>query len=326
MAILDLQHRQRELGRIRMGEKGAKGQPVKLEAFRLTSAAKHLLDEAAGLWGGEVREWADAPTPGQFELYTKTDVLPIVIPPGREPVSSWYEQWNAGGCTHRCDGGRNFIDDTPCSCDPDDRDCKATTRLNVMLPDLPDIGVWRLETHGINAAMELPGTVSVILMASDAGRFLEGKLRIEHRTSKKPGQPTRNFVVPVIDLDITSRQLMSGEHKSIESGAPLAAAGALEAGSPGPAVEVETPEVLSGPSGVSLITQKDIARIMAVCKEEGIMETELKPIVQAVAGVGSRKLIPADRLDDLLAAIKQSGSAKRDALLADQIPFDGPEA
>lgn len=318
MAIRDLQLRQRELGRIRMGEKGAKGQPVKLEHFRLTSPARHLLEHAAALWGGEVREWKDAPSPGQWELYTKTDVLPIVIPPGRDPVSSWYEQWTVAGCTHRCDGGRNFIDETACSCDPDDRACKATTRINLMLPDLPDIGVWRLESHGINAAMELPGTVSVILMASEAGRFLPGRLRIEARTSRKPGQPTRNFVVPVIDLDITSRELMSGEApKFIESGATPPVA--LEAGDGHTPAEGVEPAGLVTPPSSPLVTQKDIARIMAVCKEQEISEAELRPMVVAVCGVTSRKLIPADRLDDLLNAIRKSGATKRDEALAEEL-------
>jgi hypothetical protein len=216
VSIIDLQHRQRELGRIRMGERGAKGQPVRLDKFRLTSPARHLLEAAAALWGGEVREWTDAPTPGQYELYTQTDTLPIVIPPGREPVSSFYETWSAGGCTHRCDGMTNVISDSPCSCDPDKRSCKATTRVNVMLPDLPDIGVWRLESHGINAAMELPGTISVILMASDAGKFLPGRLRIEQRMAKKDGR-TNRFSVPVIDLDVTSRALMAGEQPALDA-------------------------------------------------------------------------------------------------------------
>src|SRR5690606_11373339 len=105
--ILDLQRRQRELGRIRMGDKGGKGQPQKLSEFRLTSPARHLLDHAAALWGGEVREWAGSPSEGQYELYTKTGVLPIVIPPSAEPVSQWYEQWTGGGCTHRCNGETN---------------------------------------------------------------------------------------------------------------------------------------------------------------------------------------------------------------------------
>lgn len=308
MAILDLQHRQRELGRIRMGEKGNRGQPVRLETFRLTSSARHLLEEAAGLWGGEVREWSGAPSAGQYELTTRTDVLPIVIPPGREPVSSWYEQWTAGGCTHRCDGGRNYIDDSPCSCNPEDRACKATTRLNVMLPDLPDIGVWRLESHGINAAMELPGTVSVILMASDAGRFLPGRLRIEHRTSKKAGL-TRNFVVPVIDLDITSRELMSGEpvaRPAIESGAGEAPA--LEAGVPAPAGGAVEPGGRSEPPGSPLISEGQRRRMFAVAKECDVSTPDLKEIILGITGQDSSKGITAAQYDEVIESVQRAAA------------------
>ena len=312
MSILNLQRRQRELGRIRMGDKGGRGQPQKLSHFRLTSPARHLLEEAAGLWGGEVREWAGSPTEGQYELYTATDKLPIVIPPG-EPVSQWYEQWTGGGATHRCDGVRNQIDDTPCSCDPDKRACKATTRINVMLPDLPDVGVWRLETHGINAAYELPGTIDIIQMASASGQFLTGRLRIEHRVSKSGGQ-TKKFIVPVIDLDVTTRALMSGETvSSLGTGG-----GTVDGGTHLPA-SLPSGQVAELPSGSGdtagesaapiasdkrkLVTQAQISRMMAVAKENDVSVDDLKLVVRDVAGVSSRKDIPADRYDAVIAAI-----------------------
>jgi len=307
MAILDIQRRQRELGRIRMGDKGGKGQPQKLSEFRLTSPARHLLEHAAALWGGEVREWPGSPSEGQYELYTKTDTLPIVIPPSAEPVSQWYEQWSAGGCTHRCDGARNHITETPCSCDADNRACKATTRINVMLPDLPDVGVWRLETHGINAAYELPGTIDVIQMSSATGRFLTGRLRIEHRTSKKAGQ-TRKFIVPVIDLDVTMGALMSGEVQSPSLGT---GGGELPDVVP-PVAALPSGQASDEPSDGSgdtaegsprTITQPQIARMMAVAKEHDVTVEDLKLVVRDIAGVASRKDIPAERYDAVIAAL-----------------------
>ena len=308
--ILDLQRRQRELGRIRMGDKGGKGQPQKLSHFRLTSSARHLLEEAAGLWGGEVRVWEGSPSEGAFELYTQTDSLPIVIPPSAEPVSQWYEQWSAGGCTHRCDGVRNHIDDSPCSCTDETRGtpkgCKATTRVNVMLPDLPDVGVWRLETHGINAAYELPGTIEVIQMASATGRFLTGRLRIEHRTSRKGGQ-TRKFIVPVIDLDVTVGALMSGEVPERAALDYEGSPGRLNAATPAlPAKVDDSPEASGDGAGESVrtITQAQIGHLMSVARDAGVSEEHLRPIVHDVAGVRSRKDIPADRFDALLAAVR----------------------
>lgn len=209
--ILDVQRRFRELGRIRMGERGAKGQPVRLDTWRLTSGNRGLLDEAAALWGGEVRVWESAPTEGQWELTTATAELPIIIPPGRDPVSQWMEQWTRGGCTHRCDGRTNVAPDepVPCSCDPAQPACKPYTRLSVMLPDLPDVGVWRMETHGWNAAAELPGTVELIRAAAETGRFIDGRLRIEERKHVRDGKTSR-FIVPVLDLGVRMRELASG--------------------------------------------------------------------------------------------------------------------
>lgn len=209
MPILDLQRRYVEIGRIRMGVKNAKGGPARLDTWRLTSSSRSALDEAAALWGGQVREWKGAPTDGQHELITNTDQLPIIVQPGPEPVSQWYEEWNRGGCVKRCDGARDVISDSPCSCDPEARTCKVTTRISLMLPDLPGLGVWRLETHGYNAGAELPGTIEFIRSAAARGMFMNGVLRIEQRVKISGGQ-TKKFPVPVIDLDITVRQLAQG--------------------------------------------------------------------------------------------------------------------
>lgn len=94
--ILDIQRRYRELGRIRMGEKGAKGQPVKLTQWRLTSSNRGLLEVAAALWGGQVKDWTGGPDEGLHELHTATGELPIVIPPGVSPCRSGWSSGPAG--------------------------------------------------------------------------------------------------------------------------------------------------------------------------------------------------------------------------------------
>jgi hypothetical protein len=81
-----------------------------------------------------------------------------------------------------------------------------------MLPDIPGLGVWRLESKGWNAAAELPGTLEVLLMAASEQKFIPAVLRVEHRMKRTPGQPTKKFVVPVIDLpQVTVRQLVEGD-------------------------------------------------------------------------------------------------------------------
>lgn len=211
MPILTLQRRVRELGRIRIGQvvQGANGKsrPEKLDRFRLTSASKELLEKVAALYGGEVAEWTPANGGvSQWEVVTTSKRLPIMVPP--QPVSQYYELWSGGGCQRRCDGERELLTDKPCLCDPDptERVCKPTTRLNVVLRDVEGIGVWRLETHGYYAAVELPGVAELL---AQAGGYITGYLGLEQRTAKRDGK-TRNWMVPTIEVDVTPTALMSG--------------------------------------------------------------------------------------------------------------------
>ncbi len=122
MPLVDVQRRRKELGRIRLGEKGPKGQPVKLDTFRLTSPAEFYLDEAAKRYGGTVQPWDDAPTGKQYQLVTETDRLDVIVPPQRITDRQHYELWSAGGLLRRCDGGLQ-TDGTGCVCNPEDREC-----------------------------------------------------------------------------------------------------------------------------------------------------------------------------------------------------------
>lgn len=211
MPILGLQQRIRELGRIRIGQivksGNGKPRPEKLDKFRLTSASRELLDKVAGLYGGEVVEWTPANGGAQqWEVVTTSARLPIMVPP--QPVTQWYELWSGGGCQRRCDGEREMLTDKPCMCDPDpeQRDCKPTTRLNVVLRDVEGLGVWRLETHGYYAAVELPGVAELL---AQAGGYITGWLGLEQRTAKRDGK-TRHWMVPTIEVDVTPTALMSG--------------------------------------------------------------------------------------------------------------------
>lgn len=215
MPLLDLQRRMRELGRIRTGVQVAtssgKRRPSKLETFRLTSGSRELLDEAAAIYGGQVRPWT-SPAGQEWELVTEADVLDIVVPPG-QGMSQWWELWSGGGCERRCDGQTNVITDEPCECPgdlserrelaADGRACKPTTRLSVILPAIPDIGVWRLESHGYYAAVELAGTAEFLERATASGRLIPARLRLDQREVKRPGKPTMRFAVPIIELPQT---------------------------------------------------------------------------------------------------------------------------
>jgi hypothetical protein len=210
MSIIGLQMRARRLGSIRLGDtvtKNGKTYPVSLETFRLTSISKGLLDQAAVLWGGTVRPWQPKPnSASQFQLITETNELPVLISPQDPESMTFYELWSAGGLQRRCDGETmtHQGQEKPCACDPDDRECKMTTRLSVMLPDLPDVGVWTLTSTGYYAATEMAASIQVVMTAAQKTGFLpEATLAIEQRELKQPGNPTKKFSVPVVRFSDT---------------------------------------------------------------------------------------------------------------------------
>ena len=219
MSIIDLQRRIAEVGRIRIGhqvptERG-KTRPEKLATFRLTSQDRGRIDAAAALWGGTSQQW-DAPSGRQWEVVTEATSLDVIVPPAAMAFSQYYEQWSAGGCVRRCDGVTESISDGPCLCDPDARECDIHSRLSVMLRDLPGLGVWRIDTSGYYAAVELGAAVEIVLAAAGAGALLPARLRLEQRMVKRRDPAsgkvtTLRFGVPVLDVDITPGQLVSGQ-------------------------------------------------------------------------------------------------------------------
>ncbi len=151
--IIDLQRRMTQVGRIRLGERVSPGgRPTRLERWKLTSRDQTRLEAAAGVFGGKVEPWDGHD--GEFALHTETDNLPILLLPN-QTISQAYELWSGGGCQRRCDGEQEQLSDGPCLCDPENRECKPHTRLSVMLPDVAGLGVWRLDSTGWYAAVEL---------------------------------------------------------------------------------------------------------------------------------------------------------------------------
>lgn len=216
MPLLDLQTQMRELGRIRMGEKrkGKKGGtfPAKLSTWRLTTPSKRLADAIAEKYGGTVEPWSDERKPGkEWQITTETSVLDVTLPPG-DVGSAWYEFWTADGCKRRCDGVTDTVSGEACKCPADLAEraeaskgtrptaCKPVTRLNVILDGIPEVGVWRLQSSGWNAAKEIAAIGRICELATKANRVIPAKLRLEQRSAKKPGQARSDFVVPVLDV------------------------------------------------------------------------------------------------------------------------------
>jgi hypothetical protein len=223
MPIVTLQQRAREIGRVRLGTSvmtdQGKRRAVKLDAFRFTSGSQFAISRVAQVLGGDVQPWTDDGRQ-QWQVLTPTTEIPVMVPPG-QAVSQWYELWNGGGCVRRCDGRTEQRTQQPCLCPEDPaerldaakagRACKPTTRINVIIPDLPDVGVWRLESHGYNAAVELAGAVALLDGLQQVGQVIPAVLRVEPREQRyidprTDQAETRKFMVPVLEIQ-TLREL-----------------------------------------------------------------------------------------------------------------------
>ena len=220
MTIINLQRRLHEAGRIRIGDTVPSGRgrrPVKLTTFRFTSRNQRSIEAVARTYGGTVKAWENAPGGDQWEVVTEASEIPVVVPPEQMSFSQHYELWSGGGCNRRCDGEHESISQGPCICDPDDRECKPHTRLSLMLAAYPGTGLWRIDTSGYYAAVELGGAMEVAAMlTATVGRaVLPGMLRVEARTVKRPDKPPNNFTVPVLDFQVDMAALATGTAAAI---------------------------------------------------------------------------------------------------------------
>jgi hypothetical protein len=209
-----------EQGRIRYGIKtvSANGKiiPRSTLKFRFTSSDLTALEQIAAIYGGEVKKWEKE----QYEVMTAANEVAIVLP--SEPLSQHYELWKGATCVRRCDGEIAVVPvNTPegaelhevsCLCsEAQVLECKVTTRLRVILPEIRFAGVWRLDCKGWYGSQELPSMVSTVEALQGRGMY-RAKLALEQRikTSKK-------FVVPVLRLDASVNNILEqGTRPSLE--------------------------------------------------------------------------------------------------------------
>jgi len=226
MPLLDIQRQSQQLGRIRLGKqvpsKNGKLRPAKLSTFRFTTGSRTAADEVAALYGGAVEQWER----GQWEVITDHAQIGVVVPP-RQVVSQWYEMWSGGGCQRRCDSRVEVLSSKPCMCPHDDEGnpdglerarlsklnppqaCKPTTRINLMLPDLMGLGVWRLDTHSYYAAVEMGDSATLMEAARERNVMLPAALRIDQRRRVKGGETT-DYPVPVLEILVSWRDIVGG--------------------------------------------------------------------------------------------------------------------
>lgn len=257
MALLGRQKRAAEIGVIRIGTSvpipGKRGRkPVKLDRFRFTSRSETAIRAIAGMYGGQAQEWVDgAPTPGQWEVITTVSEIPVAVPPGALVLDAWYELWTKGVRERKCDGVTDHLSGAPCQCDPERRACTPHSRLRVILPDVPGGGTWRLNTQGENAADELAGVAETMAVYAERGQVLPAVLRLEQRrTVTHDG--VRQYVVPVLQLTQTVRELTALPAGRIElppAPPPVAAIG------PGAPEPVPGPVLPTSPQGMALLVE-----------------------------------------------------------------------
>ncbi|MFD6565335.1 hypothetical protein [Micromonospora profundi] len=231
MPIKTLQRRLTQVGVIRLGEKRlsqrGKEYPAKLETLRFTSPSRSLIEAVAAKYGGQVKPWQHTTGP-QFEVVTDAKTIPVLVPP--QQIDPNYELWGNGFKSRHCDGETEKIRNAPCLCDPVKaaaqaarRDlkpgevCKPTTRMSLMLAEIPSLGTWKLESKGWNAAAELPMLAESI---ASAAQPIPARLELQHREKKlfHPDKAqndqieSRTFMVPVLHFEfVTPAQAFGGQ-------------------------------------------------------------------------------------------------------------------
>lgn len=222
MPIVNLQKQQARVGRIRIGQQqptsNGKTRPAKLEQFRLTAPSQGLIQAAAARYGGDVERWEPPGRPAEWQVVTPAASLEILVPP--HPVQQWMELWSGAGCLRRCDGVTETLSGEACMCPLDvgaradeaakGRACKIMTRLKVMLPELPGVGVWELVSHGYFAGIELPQTAEFLGAVTEANGYIRATLELEKRQVRRPGVGVREFMVPALHVYETPDALMAG--------------------------------------------------------------------------------------------------------------------
>lgn len=290
--LRNIQARAAEHGRLRTGYTDGK-RPVRSATWVVTSHSEEHVRTAAKLWGGEAEQWSPLnSTISQWRVITKAASIEALITPG-DPLNQYNEMWSAGGCQRRCDGETELLTRQPCLCarqfgedwhtQPKGRVCSATSRFNVMLPDISGMGMWRAETHSFYAAQEWGGMVDMILAGTDGKGFVPVTLRIEPRQVVRDGK-TKKFPVVVVELrGVTPRQALAG---------PMNAATALDPGGASQAVAA-----IEGPKGRDWIaeaqgalTSDDVRDLWMDARQAGVVHPKgTDPLSKQLMAIAAEK-------------------------------------
>lgn len=268
--LLNIQRRAAEHGRLRTGFTQGNG-PARSATWIVTSHSEEHVRRAAELWGGEAEQWKPLnSTIVQWRVITQAPAIEALITPG-DPLNQYNELWTKGGCQRRCDGETELISRQPCLCARQFGEdwhqqkkgtvCSTTSRLNVMLPDLSGMGMWRAETHSFYAASEWGGMVDMVLAGTNGQGFVPVTLRIEPRQAVRDGK-TKKFPVVVVELrGVTPRQALTGPMTAAVALDPAGASQAVAA------IEAPRPDYLAEAEGA--LTSDDVRDVWRRARAAG---------------------------------------------------------
>jgi Recombination directionality factor-like len=231
--------------------------PNKLDTFRITSPHREIADAVAERFGGQVLSW-QGPKGPEWEVITTCTKLPVFVP--KQIIDPNYEFWGNKIKVRFCDGTTERIRGVPCLCQRWDnhehrynqgrcqfcgldqkwqgephvhefdqgecvicgcrRLCKPTIRVNVLIQGIPGIGVFKVESHGINAAIELPTLAEMISSTPIPLPAILG-MRFEERSRMtKAGEiEIRKFYVPELRFPWATPELMFADSPQLERAA-----------------------------------------------------------------------------------------------------------
>lgn len=326
MKILTIDRQVRELGRLRTGYTDGR-RPVKSKTWIFTSPSEQFVAAAAELWGGTPERWKPLGNGGeQYRVITNASAIDCLLPEGDNVLTSAYEMWSRGGAQRRCDGVQDKLSGRDCLCAaefgeefyntaPKEQVCKATTRLKVILPGMPDIGTYRVETHSYYATSEIGGTYDLLRNAQPTG-VLPVRVSIEQRSRVAAGQ-TKHFPVVTMGLiGASAGEVLQGSIPNFTpagqvapgSGAQVGAgeeAAAIGAGAGDPEPDADAP----------LIAEAQLKALAVASKEAGFGDEQHDELMRGVSEIVGRKVTSRKELREseagpVIEALKERAAAR----------------
>lgn len=227
MPMLDVQRRHAEVFRVRLGDKGPRGEPRKLtDAIRVTAGGANVVQSFVDVYGGEVAPFEEKASRHNWQAYLPTTALSVMVLPGQS-LDAWWELYRGSVCERRCDGFTEQLSGQACMCPPEidkrmaaKNTCRPMTRINVLCPDVEVVGAGSLVTHGMIAAETLPQSIKVAEAALSRGLMVPAVLRVVEHKGK------RHFIFPQLEIvGVSLQQLARGEVERLALAAPVSEIG-----------------------------------------------------------------------------------------------------